>query len=495
MVQAMNETPAPVLPADTDAAATAPEQHWFDALWAALTDPRPLVVITALLLVMLLMSVLAPQLPGQLRSEPLAADRWLATTAENTGAFGPLLRTVGLFDVLHSLLLRVLLWVAAFLLLVQTAHITWVAIQLRRLPALLDVAAPGGEPLPVQLPFAVQRWRAATPGAPLTVAAQCEAQTQPWATHLERRTLRVQPSPPQVEVLELSDAHSAILEERLLGRRGVVEVALRPLLPVGMLLALGLVWWYSVVGYQFSPASLLPGEHASDAVLGVAFEYALTYPTPGVIGPVLRASKGERQQLLPLTYTEFTLDGVVVTAQPGAPALLVRMLNDAPWLAQPGQTNAVATLGLGFPNPGSEQALVIPQAGIGLRIIRQDNGTTSAADDAFVVEVFQGDSEEPVQRLTINGSQVERIVTPVGELPLSFIPMPMFQVQAYTAPSLWWLLLVLGLIAAGAWGFRRRPTFLLAQASLWPIDRTVVIVQTNHVAALEAVRRALANLS
>jgi hypothetical protein len=202
-----------------------------------------------------------------------------------------------------------------------------------------------------------------------------------------------------------------------------------------MLLALGLIWWYSVVGYQFAPASLLPGEYASDTVLGVAFEYVLTYPAPGVIGPVLRVNKGERQQLLPLTPTELTLDGVVVTAQPGAPALLVRTLDGAPSLAQPGQTNVVAALGLGFPNPGSEQALVIPQVGVGLRIIRQDNGTVSAADDAFVVEVFQGDSEEAVQRFTINGSQVERIATPVGELPLSFIPMPMFQVQAYTAPG------------------------------------------------------------
>ncbi len=493
MAQVINATPAPVAP--TDASQMRPAQRWFDTLWAVLTDPRLLVVIAALLLAVLVVSVLIPQLPGQLRSEPLAADRWLTTAAESTGALGSLLRAAGLFDVLHSLLFRLLIGAASFLLLIQLAHTVWVAIQMRRLPALLDAAAPGGEPLPVRLPFAVQRWRAATPGAPLTVATQSEAEIQPWATHLERRTLRVLPSPPQAELLESSDTRSAILEERLLGRRGVVEVALRPLLPAGMLLALGLIWWYSVVGYQFAPASLLPGEYASDTVLGVAFEYVLTYPTPGVIGPVLKVNKGERQQLLPLTPTQLTLDGVVVTAQPGAPAILVQTLDGAPSLAQPGQTNAVAALGLGFPNPGSEQALVIPQAGVGLRIIRQDNGTVSAADDAFVVEIFQGDSEEAVQRFTINGSQVERIATPVGELPLSFIPMPMFQVQAYTAPGGWWLLPVLILAGVGAVGFWRRPLFLLAQAGPWPIDRTVVIVQTNYTAALEAVRRALVNLS
>jgi hypothetical protein len=63
-------------------------------------------VIAALLLTMLLVSVLIPQLPGQLRSEPLAADRWLTTAAESTGAMGALLRAAGLFDVLHSLLFR-----------------------------------------------------------------------------------------------------------------------------------------------------------------------------------------------------------------------------------------------------------------------------------------------------------------------------------------------------------------------------------------------------
>lgn len=488
MVQAINEAASLMVTSGTETSALPPPRRGFNVLWAVLLDPRPLLVVTALLVLMLLVSLWLPQLPGQLRSEPLAAERWLTTTAEGLGAWGVLLRSTGLFDVLHSLLFRLLLGAAAFLLLVQSAQAVWVALQMRRLPLLLDISIPGGEPLPLLLPVIVLRWRAATSGAPLTVAAQCEAQTQPWATHLERRTLRVPPSPPQVELLAPTDA---LLEERLLARSGVLEVMLRPLLPVGMLLAVALVWWYSVIGYQFAPASLLPGEHASDGVLGVAFEYALTYPAPGVIGPVLRVNKGARQEEVPLAPTELVLDGVVVTVQPGAPTLLVRTLDGAPWLAQPGQSNAVAELGLGFPNPGSEQALVIPHVGVGLRIIRQDNGTPTAADDAFVVEVFQGNREEAVQRITINGSQVERIVTPLGELPISFIPMPMFQVQAYTAPGLWWLAPAVILGAVGALGFRRRPIFLLAQAGAWPVDRTVVVIQTNHAPVLDAVRRTL----
>ncbi len=84
MAQVINATPAPVAP--TDASQMRPARRWFDTLWAVLTDPRLLVVIAALLLAVLVVSVLVPQLPGQLRSEPLAADRWLTTAAESTGS-------------------------------------------------------------------------------------------------------------------------------------------------------------------------------------------------------------------------------------------------------------------------------------------------------------------------------------------------------------------------------------------------------------------------
>jgi len=479
----------PSLPPVAKSRPPRPTSRWFESLWLALSDPRPLVVVAALLLTLLVVSSFVPQLPGQLRGEPLAADRWLTSAAENLGGAGALLRGAGLFDVMHNLAFRLLLWAGSFLLLVQIAHAMLFAVQFRRLSTALDkTEISGGDPLPVTLPLAVQRWRVAVDGIPVTVAARSEALVRTWATRLERRTLRVPPSPPQVELQTAPTDGGAILEERLLATRGLTGAALQPLLPTGMLLALALVWWYSVAAHQFIPAALLPGEHASDAALGIAFEYALVYPAPGMIGPVIKVNKDGQQQMLPMAPAQLRIDGVTISVQPGAPAMLVQTLDAAPLLAQPGQANTAATLAVGFPNPGSEQALVMPLAGIGMRIIRQD---TAATDAVFVVEIFQGDGEEPVQRLTIDGSQVERILTPVGDIPLGFVPVPMFQVQAYTTPPVWWLLLALLLAVAGALGFRRQPAFLLAQAGPWPVNRSVVIVQTSHRTAGDEVQREL----
>ncbi len=491
----MTEATPPVRAPETGATLAAPrsEAGWVDVFWNVLLDARPLVGLAALLLAFLLVSLFVPQMPGQLRSEPLAADRWLTTAAEPLGASGALLRTLGMFDVLHNPIFHALLWVAIFILLVQAAHAVLVALHFRRLPAVLDATdLAGGDPLPVSMPFPVFRWRGAAASTPVAVSTAGEKHLRTWASHLERRTLRVAPAPAQRELAASSagEAGATVLEERLLALRGLLETTLRPLLPAGMILALGLVWWYSVTGHQFTSAALLPGEHASDTALGVAFEYALTYPQPGIIGPVLHVNRGETRRTLPLAPSTIDIDGVVVAVQPGAPALLVRTLDDAALLAQPGQVNAAAVLGLDFPNPGSEQSLVMPQHGVGMRIIRQDGAPADGANP-FVVEVFQGDSAQPVQRFTVNGSQVERIETPGGTVPLGFIPLPMFQVQAYSALNGWLLVPVLALVIGGALGFRRKPAFLLAQAGPWPIDRSVTILQSDSPAALAALRQVI----
>lgn len=458
-------------------------------LWQVLCDPWLLLAVVSLLGVLLIASLLLPQLPGQFQDEPAAAERWLTATAEMFGTAGRWLRSFGLFDVLHSAALRVLLATAFFLLLVQSASAILFAIRFRQLSAALDQSSdPGGEAVTAPLPVRVLRWRAAFPAPVLAASAEVEAEVAGWATHIERRTVRVRPAPAQT--VEGESAPDSVLEERLLAQRGRLEAQVRPLLPIAMLLILVGLWWNSMAGQQFLPSPLLPAERASEPSLGVTFEYELLYPSVNSVGAVVSvAVKGERRQFPLVGLVQATVNGVTIRAQPGSPGLLVRTLDDSTQLARPGQANTVAMLGLGFPSPGSEETLVLPQKAVGLRVIRQDNGTAPAADDSFVVEVFQGDRDEPVQRFVVGHSQVERIGTPFGEIALGFVPMPMMRVQAYTSPGLWLVMPAVLLALAGLWGIYGRPAFFLAQCGPWPVERSVLVVQTDWPAALDAVRR------
>ncbi|MCS6827966.1 MAG: hypothetical protein NZ553_15240 [Caldilinea sp.] len=464
---------------------------WLDGLWRTFVEPRSLAVVGSLLMLFALFGVLLPQMPGQLRSEALAADRWLTATAEGYGAFGGVLRRLGAFDVLHSPWFLGLLWIAFFLSLMQIAHLVWGAfLFLRVLKTFEDVGGSCGEAVRVVLPERIFRWRGtASTSAPLVVEA-CKAQMQHWAERVERRTVHAPISALQAEAFASCGVTlpREVQEERALGVRGRLESALRPLLPAGMALALAVVGWRSLTGSSFLPAALLPGERASDAVLGVTVEYRLLFPKPGVVGPALQVSKGETLRLLPLAPGSVELDGVVVDVRPGAPALLVRTLDDAPLLARPGQSFGANEVGLGFLHPGSEQALVMPRYGVGMRIIRQDGGMS---DDAFLVEVFQGEDETPMQRFTIAESEVVAIKTTEQPILLAFVPIAMFQVHAYTAPPLWLLFPALLLMLVGAYGFRRSAAFVLVQAGPWPIDRSIVVLQSNRPALLAALRERL----
>ena len=94
--------------------AQAPER-----LWNILTYPLLLLASTLALLLLYLVSLWLPQLPGELRTEATAAQRWFAGASTPWGGAGGLLRNLGLFDVLHSLLFQSLLAVIGFLLLLQ----------------------------------------------------------------------------------------------------------------------------------------------------------------------------------------------------------------------------------------------------------------------------------------------------------------------------------------------------------------------------------------
>lgn len=464
------------------------------ALWRVLTEPWLVLVLAAAMALLLAGGFVLPQMPGQLQDEAGATVRWLSDVSEAYGPLGTLLRGLGLFDVVHSPLFRLVAASLVFVLLLQAAHLMLVALCLRRLPALLDAeGVRGGEPLPVSAPYAMHRWRVAYPRPPLVALDEVRNLLARWFPRIDRRTVRVRPMPlPAASESSHGDHETSpeglVLEERLLGVSSAQGALLRPLLPVGMLFALAVIWLQVTAGWQFTPEPLIPGDRTSDSEHNITFEYRLEQPSARVIGPGLQIAANGNSLLLPLSEEmRTTIGNITVQGRPGPPALVVRTVDDAPLLARPGQSTAATLISLGFPTPSSEETLLLPQMGIGLRVVRLDEGTPTDADDAFLVEVYQTGSEEPVQHIRVSDSQVELVGSGFSQVPLAFVPLPMLRVQAYRAPTLWLLWPALVLVLAGLFGYRHRPGFALVQAGPWPEERTVLIVQTDLAAAMAAI--------
>lgn len=461
-------------------------------IWSTLTSPWLLLVLSLALVLLAGIAFVLPQLPGQLYDEPTAAERWLTNSAEEFGALGPLLRSAGLFAVLRSPLLQGVVALMVFVLFVQFARFTLAAYQLRRVPAVLDQTGTiNGEPLPVVTAGALLRWRGAVPSSSLTLTNELQRLLEARLRHVDRRTVRVVLAPLPHDGAPGDAAHDPItLEERLLAVRGVQPVLLRPLLVAGMLCAMAFIWLNMVFGWQFMPASLIPGERTTDAVHNVRFEYRLDQLAPGLLSPLLQATVGEASSILPVQNEMRTRIGPVdVTAHLGAPALVVRTVDGAPLLARPGQVNAVAMIGLGFPSAGSEETLIIPTEAIGLRVVRLEQGALGPVEDSFLVEVYQAGSENAIMRVNIGESEIINLPAANGPLALALVPLPSLALQARQMPGIWLLWPAAILIVVGAFGFWRQAGFVLAQVGPWPEERTVITLQSDLPGEMASLRR------
>ncbi len=107
-----------------------------DALWRFLRRPSLAILLALLLLALLIAARVVPQLPGQAAEDPASAMRWLNAEQDSWGAWGGLLRALGLFNVSDSPLFYLLL---ALLALVCGVHLA-AAIVAARLPHHLAAA-------------------------------------------------------------------------------------------------------------------------------------------------------------------------------------------------------------------------------------------------------------------------------------------------------------------------------------------------------------------
>ncbi|MBK8047959.1 MAG: hypothetical protein IPK16_12985 [Anaerolineales bacterium] len=460
-------------------------------LWLTLVSPWPLLALSILLALLIAAAVTLPQLPSQFADEAGAAGRWLTSTANNYGVVGAIFRALGFYTLLRGPLLQILLAALAFILLVQFANECRAAIRLRRVSAVLDHTGAGnGEPVTIAAPGTLLRWRQAFAQSPLTFAADLRRLFEARWQRVERRTLRVDGARSAAggHTADNRSAEEPVLEERMLAIRGLATSWLRPLLLAGMLLAAAMIWLNTVVGWAFTAAPLLPGERAADAVHDLQLEYGIDEPTAGILEPVLRGAVNGDTFALPVygpLRTQIAGTDLVANAQ--TPALYVRTLDGAKLLEQPGQSNTVAEIGLGFPNPDSEELLLIRSAGVALRILRQGD-IEAGAPDTFLVEIFRGESEGATDRFNVSKSSVISIPGTDGPA-IALIPLPSLSVEVRHAPALWLVWPALVLVLAGALGYWRRPGFLLAQVGPWPVDRAVLVVQSDLPDELAAVQR------
>jgi hypothetical protein len=214
--------------------------------------------------------------------------------------------------------------------------------------------------------------------------------------------------------------------------------------------------------------------------------------------PSLLVRLGEERDILPvgaassadpLPRRQLRLGKAGVWVQPAATALIVESWQgekQLPALALPGRAQLSERLGFAFPSVGSEESILIPDAGIGLRIVRLP------ADNHFLIEIIGAASEQETQRTEITSD--DAIVLPLldegadASLVLRFRYLPSLDVRVRYLPGeqLFWLALLLVLV--GAVGFLHRPHFLLCQLAPWPVNRTVLVVQSDDARLTEAVR-------
>ncbi len=478
------------------------------SLWSAAGSPWLVLALSLALALLLALTWLIPQLPGQSGGEAGAAERWLAVAAANWGGFGSLLRSLGLFQILHSPLLQLLFSLLSFVLLVQLARLIWAAITLRRTPPALDTAGGvNGEPLPVAAAGALLRWRHSHSAQPLALAGELQRLLEARLPHVERRTVRVVAAPLHADKDgEASSAGNSltktptdntgkpdteiVLEERLLAMRGLNAVWLRPLLVLGMLAALALIWLNAIFGWEFAAQQLAPGERTAAAQHDLRFEYHIEQSAANLLQPSLIATvDGETVKILMQQEMQEQVGSAVVRGQPGEPGLFVQTADGRPLLARPGQVTPVSTIGLSFPSAGSEETVLLPQQAIGLRIVRMEEGRAGPAEDVFLLEVFQGGNEQAVERTTVDHSDVVDIPTFTGPITLVVTPMPALSIQVRHSPGHWLLWPALALLALGALGFWQQPGFVLAQLGPWPPQRTVITLQSDLPGEMASLRR------
>ena len=446
-----------------------PRRDPFPLLWESLRRPLLLVGVATFLLALVLVGLALPQLPGQFADDPAGATRWLLTTRNEYATLGTLLNGLGLFDLIHSPLIRAGLALLGLLLLIHLGEQMADIQRSRRLPALLAAAKDSvGEPLLIPGSGEVFRSRS---GLDATFAQMAGAISRRLGDRFDAN--------PSVLVRRAQvggGPESEDGEMRWLVQGHAWAYTVRPLLLAGILLALAVLWGGVNFGWEVAPAALPPGGDFRFPQRGLHLRYTVI-GEPSNQSAALQVELGAATQLLAVGRSQTArLNNTTIRMQADVPGIYVES-DRANTLLLPGQSGTTDRIGFVFPAPGSEESVLIPDADVALRLVRL------AEEGQFLVETIAGDSGA-VARSEISQDEARSVDLIHGEqagsqatIRIRFLPGLNVRVRYLPGDGLLWASLVL--VLAGSVGYLRRPFFALVQLAPWPGESSVLVVQSS----------------
>lgn len=452
-----------------------------DGLWRLLRRPWLLVTLLAVLGATLLWARTLPQIPGQLTESAAEATRWLNGTLSSSSIAGAeLARSLGLFDLYSSPWLRVLLALVTLLAAVQLADAIG-TLRAWRAASYRASLGESGEPAPLAQ-GAMARIRIAV-DAPVE---RVDEMVREWAATARMETVNLDNERAEIVngAVEVQDEGQNPHETRLLMRRRGWSAWLAPLLALGALIGALLLWANLFWAWNLRPDVIAPGVTFENARRGFA-----------VTNHLIDVNGRDTVTLLTVGSTEtLPVDGLWhrldlpgwTRARANAETAAMVIGADEALLALPNAPKPQERVGLLLPATGSEQFVVLPQQGIGIRVVRLTDGNA----ERYYAEVYGEDSVQPLVREEILGAQTLDVPLAEGEsLTLEIAPASGLHVEVERGYGRWLWLPALLLILAGFVALVLPARVVLAQLSRWERERTLLIAQgTAHkdVAALLA---------
>lgn len=463
------------------------------ALWRSLRRPWLLLVLGILTLLLILIALTVPQVPPEISHDGPAVNRWLLGVSADYGVFGQVMQSLGLFDVLHSFLLRVLFGLIGLVIAVHLADLVAAALHFRRLLSYLDEPTTNvEEPLLHASPNPLYRMRNASDDEVGVTVEKVETHLRRTFPIITRKQFAL--ATPVAALERVEEPLEQIIQERLLARRGQLATLLRPLLMLGLLMALIPVWMITTFGWELYPPPLAPDSKISYEQQDLQLHYEVVgrdaeSESDSPLERRLNIRIGDESSSLPLNAAvNLRLNQVDIHANSGPPGLLIRTFSGAESLVLPGQSQLAQQVGLVFPGIGNEETILMPLQFSALRIVRSDEET----GPVYLLQVLNRDEDAVGEPLRIDGFKSTVVELETLAQTLLFEPVPSLIVEARYLPGAWLLFVALALVLVGAFSYWMRTGYLLLQIAPWSSNRSITIGQSDARAELDAVKQVVA---